>query len=237
VHACQIALDLGIPRVLVPPAPGATSALGLLMSDVKHDFIRSRLENIDDVTAAGVNTIFGEMAAAAVAQLTGEGFSLPAIRLQYYMDMRYAGQGYENPVPIDTVPLAAEDLAWYRSRFDDIHRQCHGHAAPGQPVEVVSYRLEGIGNVPRVDLAELQPASGSVQLAIVGHRPAVFAAMSDQPIDVPIYARERLGAGHCFAGPAIVEQYDATTVVCPGQTVVVDRVGNLRVEAIAGPAH
>jgi N-methylhydantoinase A len=232
VHACQIALDLGIPRVLVPPAPGATSALGLLMSDVKHDFIRSRLENIDSVSASGANAIFDDMAAAAVSQLTAEGFASDAIRLHYFMDMRYAGQGYENPVPIDRVPLADKDLAAYRSRFDDIHRQCHGHAAPGQPVEVVSYRLEGIGIVPDVQLAELEPGGGDAHVAIVGERPALFSAVSSHPIGVPVYSRERLRAGHCFAGPAIVEQYDATTVVCPGQTVRVDAVGNLLVEAM-----
>jgi N-methylhydantoinase A len=202
------------------------------MSDVKHDFIRSRLENIDNVTASGANAIFDEMATAAVAQLSGEGFAPESIGLRYFMDMRYAGQGYENPVPVDRVPLAADDLVGYRSRFDDIHRQCHGHAAPGQPVEVVSYRLEGIGSVPRVQLAELELATRDVRVAVVGERPALFTAVSSQPISVPVYARERLRAGHCFAGPAIVEQYDATTVVCPGQTVRVDVVGNLLVEAM-----
>jgi N-methylhydantoinase A len=234
VHACQIALDLGVPSVLVPPVPGATSALGLLMSDVKHDFIRSRLENIEQVTESSANALFDDMAAAATGQLTAEGFSRARdeIHLRYFMDMRYAGQGYENPVPIDCVPLLEGDLARYRARFDEIHRQCHGHAAPGQPVEVVSYRLEGIGRVPSVRLAQLEPASDDASSAQVGQRAALFTAISDQPIPVPVYARERLRAGHCFAGPAIVEQYDATTVVCPGQVVLVDAVGNLRIDVL-----
>lgn len=229
VHACQIALDLGIPRVLVPPAPGATSALGLLMSDVKHDFLRSRLANLEDVTIEGVNGLFAELAEAARAQLTTEGFGRDQIQLRPYLDMRYAGQGYENPVPVDSLPLKDGDLARYRSRFDDIHRQCHGHAAPGQPVEVVSYRLEAIGLVPRVQLARLEEVDGAVQAEPAGHRPALFSAISREPIQVPVYAREKLKAGHRFSGPAIVEQYDATTVVCPGQEVEVDTYGNLLV--------
>jgi N-methylhydantoinase A len=146
--------------------------------------------------------------------------------------MRYAGQGYENPVPLDSMPIGTHDLARYRARFDDIHKLCHGHAAPAQPVEVVNYRVEAIGIVPRVDLARLEPAVSSVDDACVGQRKAYFSALSDRPIDVPIYARERLRAGHRFDGPAMIEQYDATTVVCPEQTVSVDDYGNLVVESL-----
>ncbi|GAC1321372.1 MAG: hydantoinase/oxoprolinase family protein [Chloroflexota bacterium] len=232
VHACQIALDLGIPRVLVPSAPGATSALGLLMSDVKHDFIRSRLENIEHVSPSSVNEVFASLAEAARTQLWDEGFANADIVLRYFADMRYAGQGYENPVPIDAVPLADGDLARCRSRFDDIHRQCHGHAAPGQPVEIVSYRLEAIGIVPRVELATLEAANDDSARAQTGIRRALFSAVSDVPVDVPVFARDRLRAGHTFRGPAIVEQYDATTVICPGQSVRVDAIGNLLVESM-----
>ncbi|GAC1312944.1 MAG: hydantoinase/oxoprolinase family protein [Chloroflexota bacterium] len=230
VHACQIALDLGIPRLLIPPAPGATSALGLLMSNVKHDYLRSRLADIGRLSADEVTALFGELRDAGQRQLSQEGFAASGQRFRYFLDMRYAGQGYENPVPIDGVPITADDLRRYRSRFDDIHRLCHGHAAPGQPVEVVNYRVEAIGLVPRVELAKLEPAQAPVEDAQRGVRQTYFSSLSDQPVAVPIYARERLRAGHRFDGPAIVEQYDATTVVCPGQTVVVDEFGNLTVD-------
>lgn len=230
VHACQIAVDMNIPRVLVPMVPGATSALGLLMSDVKHDFILSRLTNIEDLTEEGVTQTFEGMALGAREQLSHEGFSSSEMRMRYFLDMRYAGQGYENPVPIDSVPLTPGDLARYRARFDDIHRQCHGHAAPGQPVEVVTYRLEGIGVVPRVQLARLEAATEPVEAAQIGERDALFTSVSEKPLTVPMYARDRLRAGHYFSGPAIVEQYDATTVVCPEQVADVDEYGNLIVQ-------
>jgi N-methylhydantoinase A len=232
VHACQIALDLGIPRLLVPPAPGATSALGLLMSNVKHDYLRSRLAGIEQLSAEDVTALFLELQEAACAQLAQEGFLPDQRRYRYFLDMRYAGQGYENPVPLDGVPVGADDLPRYRARFDDIHKMCHGHSAPGQPVEVVNYRVEGIGLVPRVDLARLEPATASVESARSGMRKAYFASLSDKPIDVPVYAREHLRAGHRFGGPAIVEQYDATTVICPQQTVFVDEFGNLIVDRL-----
>jgi N-methylhydantoinase A len=232
VHACQIALDLGIPRVLVPPVPGATSALGLMLSDVKHDFLRSRMADIAVVDAQDVTALFLDLQEAASAQLADEGFSSEQRRFRYFLDMRYAGQGYENPVPLDGLPIGAEDLSRYRARFDDIHKLCHGHAAPGQPVEVVNYRVEAIGIVPHVDVARLEPATASVESACLGQRAAYFSALSDRPIDVPVYARDRFRAGHRLQGPAIVEQYDATTVVCPEQVVSVDSYGNLVVESL-----
>jgi N-methylhydantoinase A len=226
VHACQIALDLGIPRLLVPPVPGATSALGLLLSNVKHDFLRSRLGNIAEIAASDVTALLSELQELAADQLSSEGFDSAHHRFRYLLDMRYAGQGYENPVPVDGLPVRPDDLPRYRARFDDIHKMCHGHAAPGQPVEVVNYRLEAIGLVPRVELAQLERARGPVESACTGSREAYFSRL----VRVPVYARDKLRAGHRFAGPAIVEQYDATTVVCPEQTVYVDDYGNLMIE-------
>jgi N-methylhydantoinase A len=228
VHACQIALDLGIPRVLIPPVPGATSALGLLLSDVKHDYLRSRLADVAQLDRNEANALFAELESGGRVQLTREGFAPDRQRFRYFLDMRYAGQGYENPVPVDSLPIGPEDLSKYRSRFDDIHKLCHGHAAPGQPVEVVNYRVEAIGVVPRVELARLPMADAPVTIAQTGERNAYFGEL----IDVPVYAREKLRAGHCFGGPAIVEQYDATTVVCPEQTARVDEYGNLLVESV-----
>jgi N-methylhydantoinase A len=236
LHACQIALDLGIPRVLVPTAPGATSALGLLMSDVKHDFVRSRVSDIEDLDLGVANDLFGEMVGGARKQLTAEGFAEGDTQLRYFLDMRYSGQGYENPVPVAALPLTRESLAASRRDFDAIHAQCHGHAAPDQPVEVVNYRVQAIGVVPPVSAATIADADDGAERALAGSRPAYFAAAVEGLVDVPVYQRERLRAGDQLAGPAIVEQYDSTTVVCPGQTAAVDRFGNLVVTTSARPA-
>jgi N-methylhydantoinase A len=230
LHACQIALDLGIRRVLVPPAPGATSALGLLMSDVKHDFVRSRLSDVDTLDVASANEMFEQMLAGAAKQLSEEGFDSDSVTFRYLLDMRYSGQGYENPVPVRQLPITAEGLAQYRRDFDAIHEQCHGHAARDQSVEVVNYRLQAIGLVPRVAMPTVEQANGPVEDAVVGSRRAYFPGMAgatDGFADTPIYARANLRAGHRISGPAIVEQYDSTVVVFPGQTVEADRYGNL----------
>jgi len=227
VHACQIALDLGIPRVLVPPVPGVTSALGLLMSDVKHDYVRSRLACLDELTANDVSSIFGDLASLARAQLRAERFGDDSVRLRYLLEMRYAGQGYEMPVAVDRVPLLEDDLRRYRERFDELHRRRHGHAAPGQPVEVVNYRVEATGLVSRVDVKPLHSSAERLEAVRRGERQALFPSLCERPVAVSVYGRERLRPGHTLSGPAIVEQYDATTVICPEQQAVVDRFGNL----------
>lgn len=236
LHACQIALDLGIPRVVVPTAPGATSALGLLMSDVKHDFVRSRLSDVAGLDLEVANELFRQMVSSARKQLAAEGFSDEEIRLRYFLDMRYSGQGYENPVPVSELPLTRESLAAYRSDFDAIHEQCHGHAAPDQAVEVVNYRVQAVGLVPDVAMPVVEEAADDADSARTGSRNAYFPTVADAPIEVPVYSRERLRAGHRFAGPAIVEQYDSTTVICPEQVATVDGYGNLVITMKKGTA-
>jgi len=230
LHACRIAKDLGLARVVIPTTPGAFSALGLLMSDVKHDYLRSRLSDIADADPAEMTGLFGELRSQGEEQLRLEGFEPDQMTFRYYADLRYAGQGYENPVPLSELPTGAEDIARIRADFDRIHEQCHGHAAPGQPVEIVNYRVEAYGRVPQVDLATVEQATGPVEDAVVATRDAYFSEVADAPFPVKVYQRELLRAGHRFDGPALVDQYDSTTVICPGQTVTVDPLGNLIVE-------
>jgi N-methylhydantoinase A len=179
------------------------------------------------------------MVASARKQLAAEGFTDGEIELRYFLDMRYSGQGYENPVPVPELPLTGPALARYRRDFDAIHEQCHGHAAPDQGVEVVNYRVQAIGVVPPVAMPDIAAAAaGGADGARAGTRkacfPAVGEAPSEVPVTVPVYDRDKLRAGHQFRGPAIVEQYDSTTVICPGQDVTVDRYGNLAVTTRTG---
>jgi len=130
-------------------------------------------------------------------------------------------------VPVDRVPLEDGDLHRYRARFDEIHQRQHGHAAPDQPLELVNYRVEAIGLLPPLVMPDPERSSEPVESACVGHRPALFTSLAAELRPVPVFDRARLRPGHRFDGPAIVEQYDATTVVCPEQEVTVDDRGNL----------
>lgn len=223
IHAGAIAEELGIPRVLVPPVPGCHSALGLLMTEVRHETIRSRLMPLAGLEAEGA-AIFDELADRAQRRLRGEGFAEDRIRLDFALDLRYAGQGYELTIPAPR-SIAAAQLADLRRRFDQAHLQGYGHAAPGAQVEVVSFRLTARGEVPRAPLPEQPAAQEPVEAALKERRQAYFASLA-RYVECPVYDRARLAPGHAIAGPAIVEQLDATTLLRPRQRLLVDRFGN-----------
>jgi N-methylhydantoinase A len=224
LHASRIARDLGMAGVIVPLYPGVFSAIGLLMSDVKHDYIRSRMTEISELTTDAVEAMFARLTEEAVADLHRDGFPAARIGIDRALDMRYAGQGYEIAVPCDKVALHAGGIAGLRRRFDDMHKRMFGHTAPDQSVEVVSYRLCGIGRVSAPPLPKFEPTGAKLADALRGYREVRFDGES---LACPIYQRERLDVGMTLRGPAILDQFDCTTVICRGQTARVDEWKNI----------
>ena len=152
VHAGRIARELGMAGVIVPLYPGVYSAIGLIMSDVKHDYIQSKMTPLRELTPADVNAMFARLEAAAAEELHDDGFSPGQIRIQRALDMRYAGQGYEITMPCADEPLRDGGLDALRRQFDDQHKTMFGHNAPEELVEIVSYRVGGVGLVPPVEM-------------------------------------------------------------------------------------
>ncbi len=230
VHAAAVAAELGIRRILVPPQPGAFSALGLLCTDVVHDYIRSELRPLDQVTPDHAEAIFRALESRAAAELAEEGLDPATARYERELDMRYTGQGYELRVSLDGLGrdgLTQDDMGAARTRFDQRHAQIHGHAAADRPVEVVSYRLRVRVAVPKYQpVAAADAGERAVPGdAIKGTREVWFQA--DKGTETTLYERDRLVPGSVFDGPAIIEQFDATTVVPEGWRVRVDGFGNL----------
>jgi N-methylhydantoinase A len=223
LHAATMAADLGMPGVVIPLHPGVYSAMGLVMSDVTHDYIRSRLVNAARISEDEVNVIFAELATRARADLVDESFPPDSIGIEYALDMRYAGQGYEMTVPCP-YPLKAGELASLRKTFDEEHRKRFGHTAPNEPVEIVSWRLRGIGHVPPVELPKYEPTGMRLSDAVREIRKARF---NGGMLECPVYQRERLDVGVSFAGPAILDQLDCTSVIAPGQQATVDAYKNI----------
>jgi len=224
LHAARMARDLGMAGVIVPRYPGVFSAIGLLMSDVKHDYIRSRLTPLDEVAPADVNAMLDELAAQARDELRRDGFADDRIRIERALDLRYAGQGYEIAVPCPAAPLDEAGLQELRLAFDRQHKTMFGHMAGEETVEVVSYRVRGIGLVPPVALPKFERTGGTLADALRERRRVRF---DGKEVDCPVYQRERLDVGLSFAGPAILDQFDCTTVICPGQTARVDEWKNV----------
>src|SRR5260370_843667 len=224
LHGGRIARDLGMAGVVVPLYPGVFSAIGLMMSDVKHDYVQSRLAPLADLTCDAIEAMFGRLSGEALMDLKRDGFADARIRLERALDMRYAGQGYEITLQCHDDALHRHGMAGLRQRFDDMHQQMFGHMAPDQPVEVISYRLCGIGMVSAPPIRKYNPAGAKLSDALREHRQVRFDGKS---LACPVYQRDRLDVGLALRGPAILDPVDCTTVVYPGQTAQVDEWKNI----------
>jgi N-methylhydantoinase A len=227
IHAGRICQDLRMAGMIVPLYPGVFSAIGLLMSDVRHDHIQSRISPLEETSPREMNRVFEHLEEHALAELLAEGFSSERITLQRSLDLRYAGQGYELMVPCASLDdrQGTDEL---RAAFDRQHKLLFGHMAQGEPVEIVSYRLQATGRVPNVEMRRFSPAGGRADDALSQRRPV---HLDGRAIPCPIYQRERLDLGVTIEGPAVIEQFDSTTVVYPGQVARVDELKSLIVTA------
>jgi len=230
LHAAALAESLGMPRVIVPSNPGAFSALGILLSDIVKDASRSVLLPVAQVADSGLPVRFWRELQSRVARLEGatreelrrEGFDAAGARAERRVDVRYVGQAYEL-----SVPLAPDFVA----RFHAEHERAYGYAHSGRPTEIVNLRVRLI--VPTPKPAVLSASRSSKARGRFIH-PSPKAVLKRKPVwfdrrwrDTPVYDRDRFEPGTRFAGPAVVTEYSATTVVPPGWVSNVDRGLNL----------
>jgi len=226
MHAVALAEEIGLPRVLVPRHPGNFSALGLLASDIKHDDVRTRVGPLRE-RASLIEDLFAEMEARARRQLALEGFGPEAQRLHRSLDLRYRGQAFELNISAGTALVEAPGLAAIEDAFHREHRSVYGHDNRAATIELVNARLTAYGLVPKPAADRYGSSTTSLDDARVERRPIWFGGA---PVDCPVWERERLPERARLAGPAIVEEFGATTVLPPGWTGELDEHGNLRLE-------
>jgi N-methylhydantoinase A len=217
VHANALARDAEMPSVLVPPSPGIFSATGLLTTDLKRDAAQTIMQRLDSLDEAQVESVFAGLEAAGAEEMRGEGVAEDAIEFVRRLDVRYVGQSYELTIP------AEGDLA---GRFHAEHDRVYGFSAESEPIECVSLRLTTVGRIAKPPPRELA-AGGTTEPK---QRREVYFAEASGYVDCPIYDRYALGARTELAGPAVVEEFDSTTVVHPGYGLSVDDHGNLIIE-------
>lgn len=224
VHAARVARNVGIPRVVVPPHPGISCAMGLLQTDVKHFYLRSHPAPLTEVKVETINALFAELEERARADAKAEGFALDQVQFLHQMDLRYPYQGYELTVPCKAPPFTESDKEVVRRAFDAAHMQVYAVCAPEEVPEIVNLRLVSVGKVPHLELPEIAKGDASPKAALTGSRKALFEEYDDY-VDTPIYQRSLLKQGNLIEGPAIIEQLDSTTVVLPRQRAEVVRFG------------
>jgi len=226
VHAGLLAEELKIPRVLVPASPGVHSAVGLLVSDLKRDYVQTHFAELEDVEVREMQRRFEAMEAVAQQEFESLGIAPDRIVHERAIDLRYSIQKYELPVPVTRGEFREDAKREWRTRFDEIHEKHFGSRAEDQKVELVNYRLTTKVLVPKPAVRELPTGSENSDQAITARRRAYF----DGWYDCPIYDRGRLVGGNRVKGPAIIEQMDSTTVIFPGQSAHIDRFGNIVIE-------
>ena len=233
VHANRLAAELEIPNALIPMSPGTASAMGLLVTDVEHDYSVALIRRVDRLDAAAAEESFARLRAQGEAALDRDGIPGEDVSFLYQADMRYVGQSYELTVPVPGGDLGRTGLAAVLGSFHETHERTYGFQAVDEPVEFVALRLNAIGRIARPQMREVSTDEGGAAQALVSTRPAYFAE-SGGFVDCSIYDRYRLSPGSAIRGPAIVEETDSTTVIHPGYYVEVDRFGNLYLRRDSG---
>jgi N-methylhydantoinase A len=221
LHAVALARELAIPKVLVPARPGITSALGCLVADVRHDFVRTINQGLSRMDVAEARAILRSQIAEGRRLLATEGVEVETVTIQHEVDMQFAGQTHVLTVPVARTDFSREELA---EIFEVAYRERFGVELREMRALVMSLRTAVIGRRHPIALDGL--VSAARPGGPTGRRRVWFDGRWH---DTPIYPREHLPVGASLTGPAIVEQLDTTTVIEPGGQVRVDALGNLEI--------
>ncbi len=228
LHASAIARELGIKNVLIPFAPGYFSAYGMLFSDLRYDYVRSVFRKLEEVSFDEIEAIYAGMEAEGLKAIAGSAVTPEALVIERAADMRYVGQEHAVTVDLPSEFFKTQDRAAIKRHFDELHAVRYGTSAPKEPADLVSLRVTVLGRMrkpPRQAVAEgsEQPASEALR----AHKPVYFR--SSGFVSTPVYKRPALRSGNRISGPALIEEHASTTVVQPGDTVLVDAFGNLQI--------
>ncbi len=227
MHVNDIVSELKVPTVVIPLNPGITSALGLLMTDLRHDYVVTHICQTDRLDFEKVNRIYGDFEAQGSQLLVAEGVADKDMLSTRFMDMRYVGQSFELTIPVPDRALTAGDMVEILARFHREHERTYGHCAPEESVEVANLKLSVTGMIPNPNFKELPQGGISPEKALRVRRKVYFTE-SGGFIECPSYNRYLLAEGNVLKGPAIVEDKDATTVIHPGYRAEVGRFGDLK---------
>ena len=237
LFAAQIALEVGTPVVVVPPYPGIAAAMGLLATDMVYEYVATTHQRLSRLDASALQRRFEELEQLAAGQLAEDGIAPENVVIRRIADCRYLGQGYELRVDAASGPI---DGAWgeqVRADFHDIHEREYSRRFEDSDIEIPNIRVRGIGLTPPLHTPEIERGDDSPEAAL-RHEGAAWFRVGGALQQVPTryYERAALKAGNRLVGPAIVTQYDSTTVIPPGLAAHVDRFGNI-VIAIAETAQ
>jgi len=224
LHALELAQELAISKVIIPPQPGINSALGMLTADLRRDYVLTRIINEESLGPQCLEDLFGEIQSKALEELEKEGLRYENLSFCRSADLRYPRQSYEMNITLGTGKLENRDLKRMIQEFHDNHLQAYGYNRQEERIEVVNIRLTAVGKLYSLEVKPEKTVSREYIEAPKDFRKVYF---NGEFIKTPVYNRKELHPGSRISGPSILEQLDSTTVITPGNTAWVDPFHNL----------
>jgi len=230
-HAGRLAETLEMKKILVPHRAGELCAMGMLISDIKYEYVQAFFTTSDDFDLDRVKQIYHDMEKQATIELQDEGVSRENIQFKRWVEARYYMQIWEITVPVPIGELNKHDITTITNNFHEAHKELYTYSRLQQPVEFITWRLSAIGSVPRVSLKEQTLYSEDPAAAIKGERMVYFDEEKSR-IKTPIYDGTKLVFGNILQGPAVIEIPTTTVVVFPKWQVTVTRNSDYLMEYI-----
>jgi N-methylhydantoinase A len=232
LHAAMLARELRIARVVIPRAPGHFSAYGMLVADLRRDFVKTWFTPLAEASFATMEETYADMERRGREAVRRSGTGVAGVAVQRAADMRYVGQEHAVTVELPLELFQAEDRDGIKPRFDAVHERRYGYSAPGEKAEIVSLRGAVTGLMRKPAFEPIAVGAAEPQAAAIHGTRAVYFAEAGRRVDTPAYDRGLLLANNRIAGPALIDEYASTTVVHPGDVVTVDAFGDLVIEIL-----
>ena len=230
LHAADIARELNISRIIVPPMSGNFSAVGLAIADIQHDYVKTFAQKEPDIDPAEIRSHFQEMESAGIRQMIAEKVSKEDMVIYWSADLRYDGQSWELNTALRRNPrLTKKDLREMVKTFNQLHQQIYSYSEPNEVVEFVNLRVRIIGKNPTLSLPRTEASSPLVSEKEDHLRDIFFEHSGWQKL--PVYRRETLPAGQKLTGPCIVEEPISTTLIPPEFNGCIDGYKNIIINA------
>jgi len=232
LHASAVARELSIGIVIIPRAPGHFSACGMLVADLRRDFVNTWFKPLADASFPEMESIFAEMERQG-RETVGRGQTLSGVEVRRSADMRYVGQEHAVTVELPVDLFTSQDRDGIKKLFDAVHQTRYGFSVAGEKAEIVSLRGAVIGEMRKPPFEHIAKANAEPEAAAFrGKRPVYFAGSGF--VETPTYDRPALKAGNKITGPALVEEHASTTVVHPGDLLEIDAYGDLVINVRRG---
>ncbi len=230
-HAVDIAVELGIRKIVIPPMGGNLSALGLVVANVQHDYVRTLSKKQQDINLDELLESFRDLEEEGIKQLKEEKVEKRDILIEWSADLRYEGQSWELNTPIERTPgLGDREFQNTLSSFHELHQRVYSYSEPKERVEFINLRVKATGTNPRLTLPGNKESPIPLSQALKERRPVYFKDMGFT--EIPIYERERFGCGTQIPGPCLIEETISTALIPQGYVGVIDEFNNIVIKQV-----